>query len=37
MPHLHFEVGRIRRPGTLQTEPINPYTFLTEFGTPLRH
>jgi peptidoglycan LD-endopeptidase LytH len=29
MPHLHFEVGRIRRPGTLQAEPVNPYYFLT--------
>jgi peptidoglycan LD-endopeptidase LytH len=29
VPHLHFEVGRIVRPGTLQVEPINPYTFLT--------
>jgi murein DD-endopeptidase MepM/ murein hydrolase activator NlpD len=29
MPHLHFEVGRIRRPGTLQVEPVNPYLFLT--------
>jgi peptidoglycan LD-endopeptidase LytH len=29
VPHLHFEVGRIVRPGTLQVEPINPYNFLT--------
>jgi peptidoglycan LD-endopeptidase LytH len=28
-PHLHFEVGRVRRPGSLQVDPINPYDFLT--------
>jgi peptidoglycan LD-endopeptidase LytH len=29
-PHLHFEVGRVRAPGTLRVEPINPYHFLTQ-------
>jgi peptidoglycan LD-endopeptidase LytH len=28
-PHLHLEVGRITRPGTLQVVPLNPYEFLT--------
>lgn len=28
-PHLHFEVGRVRVPGTLQVEAINPYVWLT--------
>jgi murein DD-endopeptidase MepM/ murein hydrolase activator NlpD len=33
-PHLHLEVGRIIRPGTLQVEPINPYHFLTRGPAP---
>jgi peptidoglycan LD-endopeptidase LytH len=28
MPHLHFEVGRVRVPDALLVEPINPYAFL---------
>ncbi|HSJ24819.1 MAG TPA: M23 family metallopeptidase [Longimicrobiales bacterium] len=27
-PHLHFEVGRVRSPGALTAEPLNPYHFL---------
>jgi peptidoglycan LD-endopeptidase LytH len=29
LPHLHLEVGRVRTPGRLDVEPINPYIFLT--------
>jgi peptidoglycan LD-endopeptidase LytH len=29
LPHLHFEVGRVRTPGRLDVERINPYIFLT--------
>jgi murein DD-endopeptidase MepM/ murein hydrolase activator NlpD len=28
MPHLHLEVGRVRGPGALQAEPLNPFAFL---------
>ena len=27
-PHLHFEAGRLARPGSLAASPVNPYDFL---------
>jgi peptidoglycan LD-endopeptidase LytH len=35
-PHLHLEVGRVRGPGPLDVEPVNPFHYLTAAARPVR-